>query len=164
MSDFIIRSARSGDEAAIHEAHMRSIREICVKDHGENEIKGWGNRPLGNRWIDAIKADHVWVVESNGRIFGHAYIRIFEENVEKRAHVHGLYLTPEVLGKGFGRKLGRLMLDTAKNAGVSLVTLESTITAHEFYKGLGFTDSEPMNTMEIAGYPVRYFPMALRFD
>ncbi len=164
MFELIIRSARSGDEAAIHEAHMRSIREVCVKEHGEDEIKGWGNRPLGNRWIDAIKSDHVWVVESHGQIFGHAYIRVFEENGVKRAHVHGLYLTPEVLGKGLGGKLGRLMLEAAKNAGAKEVTLESTLTAHEFYRGLGFRDIGPMRTMEIAGYPVRYFPMVLHLD
>ena len=164
MSEFTIRSARSGEEAAIHEAHMRSIKEVCIRDHGENEIKGWGNRPLGNRWTDAIKTGHVWVVESNGHIFGQAYIRIFEENGNKRAHIHGLYLTPEVLGKGIGGKLGRLMLETAKNAGVGRVTLESTLTAHEFYKRLGFKDTGPMSKMEIAGHLVRYFPMALQFD
>ncbi len=163
MTKLVIRSARAGDESAIHEAHMRSIREVCVKDHGENEIKGWGNRPLGNRWIDAIKKDHVWVIEAGDRICGHAYIRVFKENGDARAHIHGLYLTPEVIGKGFGSKLAHLMLDTAKKAGVKRVTLESTLTAHEFYKKLGFIDSGPMKTMEIAGYSVRYFPMALGF-
>ncbi len=143
---------------------MRSIREVCVKDHGENEIKGWGNRPLGNRWTDAIRTGHVWVVESEGRIFGQAYLRIFEESGERRAHIHGLYLTPEVLGKGLGGRLGRLMIDAAKNAGVERVTLESTITAHGFYKRLGFADTGPMSTLEITGHPVRYFPMALRLS
>lgn len=162
MPEFKIRSAKPGDEASIHEAHMRSIREICIKDHGENEIRGWGYRPLGNRWIDAIKNDYVWVVEFNDCIFGHAYIRIFEENGEKRGHIHGLYLTPEALGKGIGGQLGRLMLDSARNSGADLVTLDATITAHEFYKRLGFTDSGPMKSQEIAGHPVRYFPMFIR--
>ena len=49
MNNSIIRLARPGEEAQIHEAHMRSIREICIKDHGEEEVRGWGNRPLGNR-------------------------------------------------------------------------------------------------------------------
>jgi GNAT superfamily N-acetyltransferase len=164
MAEFIIRSARSGEEAAIHEAHMRSIREVCVKDHGESEIRGWGNRPLGNRWVDAIKTGYVWVIESSGNIYGHAYIRIFDENGNKKAHIHGLYLTPEVLGIGLGVKLAHLMLDAAKKNNVSLVTLESTLTAHEFYKKLGFADTGPMNKMEIAGDSVRYYPMDLRFD
>lgn len=164
MSEFTIRPARPGEEALIHEAHMRSIREVCVKDHGEDEIKGWGNRPLGNRWTEAIKVGHVWVVTSGSRILGQAYIRIFEEGGEKRAHIHGLYLTPEVLGKGFGTKLGQLMLDTAKKAGVNVVTLESSLTAHDFYRKLGFKDTGPMSKMDIAGYPVRYIPMALVFE
>jgi hypothetical protein len=45
----IIRKAVPGEEQEIHKVHMRSIREVCVKDHGEEEIKGWGNRELGNR-------------------------------------------------------------------------------------------------------------------
>jgi hypothetical protein len=42
---------------------------------------------------------------------------------------------------------------------VKEVTLESTITAHEFYRRLGFRDCGPVSWTEIAGYPVRYFPM-----
>lgn len=160
MLDFKIRRAKSGDESGIHEAHMRSIREICVKDHGEIEIKGWGNRPLGNRWIEAIKTGHVWVVESNNKIYGHAYIRLYNDNEENKAHIHGLYLAPEAINHGLGKKLGTLMLHTAKKNGVKLVTLESTLTAHEFYKRLDFCDTGPMSTIDIGGLPVRYFPMA----
>lgn len=162
--EFIIRSAKPGDDVAIHEAHMRSIREICIKDHGETEISGWGNRPLGNRWIDAIKTGHVWVVEANDRIYGHAYIRVYEENKVMKAHIHGLYLTPEALGRGLGKKLGMLMIKTANKARVNLITLESTLTAHDFYIRLGFQDTGPMSSQNIAGHPVRYFPMSLQLS
>lgn len=47
-----IRKALQTDREKIYEAHMRSIREICVKDHGEEEVKGWGYRELGNRRIN----------------------------------------------------------------------------------------------------------------
>src|SRR5476649_2661415 len=154
-----IREARLGDEKAIHESHMRSIREICVKDHGEDEIRGWGNRPLGNRWTNPIKDGFVWVIENAGNIYGHAYIRIFTENSEIKAHIHGLYLTPEVLHQGFGFRLAVLMLEKARNAGAKFVTLESSITAHDFYKRVGFSDSGPMKLQEIGGSLVRSFPM-----
>jgi predicted GNAT family N-acyltransferase len=157
-----IREARPGDEAAIHEAHMRSIREVCVKDHGEDEIKGWGYRPLGNRWIDAIKNGFVWVIECEQKVFGLAYIRIFEEDGETHANIHGLYLTPEVLGKGFGSKLMRIMLDKARASQVKKVTLQSSITAHEFYKHFGFDDCGSKMRVEIGGHPVTCFPMMLQ--
>ena len=38
MNNLIIRLARPGEEA---QAHIRSIREICIKDHGEEEVRGW---------------------------------------------------------------------------------------------------------------------------
>ncbi len=163
MTDFTIRPARPGDEAAIHAAHMRSICEICVKDHGPDEVRGWGNRPLGNRWVDNIKNWHVWVVESGDGIFGHACLRLYtdEETGEPRAHIHGLYLTPECLGQGFGLKLASLMIGTARNAGMHRITLEASLTGHGFYKRLGFAETGPLSWQEIGGYPVRYYPMAL---
>jgi GNAT superfamily N-acetyltransferase len=157
-----IREAKPGDENAIHEAHMRSIREICVKDHGEDEVRGWGNRQIGNRWTNAIKDGYVWVVENAGNIYGHGYVRIFQENSEKKAHIHGLYLTPEVLHQGFGFQLAKLMLEKARNAGAKSVTLESSITAYNFYKRLGFADTGPMKIYEIGGSSVRGFPMMLK--
>src|SRR5437016_4521898 len=132
----MIRKARPGDERGIHEAHMRSIRELCILDHGEEEVRGWGNRPLGDRWTAAIRAGHVWVVESDGVIQGVAYVRISE----KDAHIHALYLIPEVLHQGFASKLVALMLDKARSDRVPTVTLDSTITAHDFYKRNGFID------------------------
>ena len=68
----IIRKARPGDEPAIHEAHMRSIREVCIKDHGKDEVKGWGNRTLGDRWTVAVRDSDVWVIEGGGEIRGMA--------------------------------------------------------------------------------------------
>lgn len=74
-----IRKAEMSDRAAIHAAHMRSIREICVKDHGPEEIKGWGFRELGDRWIEGINNGLVWVVEHRGQIHGVGSIRFSED-------------------------------------------------------------------------------------
>ena len=162
MSEPIIREAKPGDEAAIHEAHMRSIREICIKDHGKDEIRGWGYRQLDDRWSEPISHGGIWVVEFYNRVNGVGFIRILNKNNETTAHLHALYLTPEVVGKGMALKLANLMLDMAKSKGAVKITLESSITAREFYKKLGFVDSEPMKKVDIGGYPVTCFPMILK--
>ena len=159
-----IRLAKPGDESGIHEAHMRSIREVCVTDHGPDEIKGWGNRPLGDRWVKTLQSEMVWVVEKDSVISGYAYIGIYQELSPATGYIHGLYLTPEVLGQGIGRKLMQLMLDYAKDSAVEIVTLESTITAHEFYKSFGFKDSGPAQKIDICGHPVTNFSMILRMN
>ena len=143
---------------------MRSIREVCVRDHGEDEIRGWGNRPFGDRWTRPLLEEDVWVVESaSGAIGGYAHLRTFEKNGERRAHVFGLYLAPECLGHGLGGRLGALMLESARKFGAVRVTLESTLTAHGFYQKLGFRDVGPLSRVDIGGSLVRYYPMELRF-
>jgi hypothetical protein len=62
MTQLLIREARPGDESGMHEAQMRSIREVCIRDHGEEEVKGWGNRPLGDRWQKQVREGaHGWL-------------------------------------------------------------------------------------------------------
>jgi hypothetical protein len=55
-----------------------------------------------------------------------------------------------------------LMLEKAKASGASGVDLDSTITAHEFYKAFGFVDTGPMKRVDICGYPVTAYPMRLQ--
>ena len=157
-----IRLAKPGDEEGIHTAHMRSIREVCVRDHGQDEIRGWGFRELGDRWVDAIQRNEVWVVVAQEVICGVGYLHIFEENGMVQGHLHALYLTPEVLGKNFGSDLMKIMLDKAEAAGARKILLHSTITANDFYRRFGFIDSGPMKKVDIGGYPVTAYPMELR--
>lgn len=156
----VIRRAQPGDEEGIHRAHMRSINEICVKEHGD-EVKGWGSRPLGERWKEAIVEGNVWVIEAQSQIKGLAYLRISSDN-SKVAYLHALYLTPEVVGQGLADQLMRLMLKTAKNNGCEIIELESSITAHNFYKKYGFEDFGEMKYLKINGYPVTCYPMRLK--
>jgi GNAT superfamily N-acetyltransferase len=159
MTELLIRAARPGDESGMHEAHMRSIREVCIRDHGEEEVKGWGNRPLGDRWQTQVQEGSSWVVELGARIVGVAYIRVDKTAPEVQAHIHSLYLAPEAIGKGVGRTLLGLMLDFARNAGAKEVTLDSTVTAHDFYKRFCFVDTGPLRWREIGGSQVRSYPM-----
>lgn len=163
-TDPFIRLARFGDERGIHEAHMRSIREICSKAHTPDEIRGWGNRPFNDKWSPLIQSGTLWVIEFESQIHGVAYIRISKEATEVTAHIFGLYLTPEVVGKGFGANLMRLMLAAAKAGGAKLVTLDSSLNAHEFYKSFGFVDTGPLKYSEFGGSMVRGYPMALKIS
>ena len=150
-----IRKAQIGEDEAIHSAHMRSIREVCVHDHGEEEIKGWGYRECGSRWTQSIQDGRVWVVEQEQNIEGVANIQIMGE----KAYIHSLYLTPAVLGKGYGRKLMSILLRVALEERVEQIELESSLTAHEFYLSFGFVDRGPRTQSVIGGYPVSCIPM-----
>lgn len=157
-----IRRARSEDARGIHEAHMRSIREVCSKDHSEEEVRGWGNRPYReDQRVNAIANQFVWVVDNDGKIEGYGHLAINFENSPALGHVMGLYLVPEANGKGFGLAIAREMIAEAEKQNVSEISLESTLTAYSFYRKLGFFESGPQDVINIGGSKIRYIPMKM---
>lgn len=159
---FEIRRARPNDASAIHEAHMRSIREICSQDHTADEIRGWGNRPFNRaERVQFIENSWVWVLTKNNLVQGYGHLVEKLENQIPVAYVVALYFTPEVTGLGWGRKLMNVMISSARSKQYNFLYLQSTITSHEFYKKLGFIDTGPQELHLINGSKVRCFPMRL---
>jgi peptidase E/N-acetylglutamate synthase-like GNAT family acetyltransferase len=158
----LVRRAAARDAEAIHQAHMRSIQEICSRDHSLQEIQAWGHRPYReDQRLASIKNDLVWVVEDQGLIEGYGHLKIAESDGRKFGHIMGLYLTPKVSRKSLGKEIVGLMLQRLRSERVSEVTLESTITARRFYKALGFVEAGPETSVEIAGTPIRCYPMRM---
>lgn len=157
-----IRRARESDALGIHSAHMLSIQALCSKDHSPTEIAAWGGRPFDQaRWESHIRDQFVWVIEVEDHIEGFAHLRVYEKDGKKLAHVNGLYLTPKVAQQGWGRKFFDLMVEKAREAKAKRLTLSSTLTAHDFYKKMGFRDAGFQTTVEIAGTPIRSIPMVM---
>ena len=137
MNDqYIIRRALPEDAFGIHEAHMKSIQELCSKDYTEAEIKAWGHRPYNEEHrLFAITNHIVYVVAINDSIEGYAQLKFYNDNDNdiKKAHVMGLYLTSRTSGKNLGTQSLQKLLAEAQKNGVQQVTLESTLTSKVFY-------------------------------
>ncbi|MFM6929298.1 MAG: GNAT family N-acetyltransferase [Bdellovibrio sp.] len=160
---FAIRRALPDDALGIHEAHMRSIREVCSKDHTAEEIQGWGNRPYReDQRVNAIQKQHVWVVENVGKIAGYGHLFLSNKDDLMRGYVVALYLAPEANGRGLGAELIRSMIAEAQSKKAIEISLESTLTAHGFYNKMGFRDSGEQITVEVGGSKVRCIPMTLK--
>lgn len=158
----IVRRAKAEDAMAIHEAHMRSIQEVCSKDHSPEEISAWGNRIYNESMrLNAINNDYVWVIERREKIEGFGHLKVLDKDNVIKGHIWGLYLTQKVLGLGLGKDIFDLMVIEAGKLQAKILSLESSITAHDFYKKLGFRDVVPMKTLEINGQSVRCFPMEM---
>jgi len=158
----LIRRAVVQDAEAIHRAHMKSIQEICSKDHSPQEIQAWGHRPYReDQRVDSIQNDLVWVVEDSGLIEGYGHLKIFEKDGVKRGYISGLYLTPKIIGKSFGKTILDLMMEELRSAGVKRISLESTMTARNFYRKVGFVETGPETTVEMNGTPIRCYPMKM---
>ncbi|MEK6554777.1 MAG: GNAT family N-acetyltransferase [Bdellovibrionota bacterium] len=158
-----VRRAKIEDAHAIHEIHMRSIRELCSKDHSPEEIQAWGNRPFReSERVDSIENQYVWVVENDNRIEGFGHLKIMNHKQEVIGYLAGLYFAPEATKQGFATEIVEEMILEAKKQAAVRVILESSLTAHKFYLKHGFKDCGPQTSIPIAGVPVQCFKMELK--
>jgi N-acetylglutamate synthase-like GNAT family acetyltransferase len=155
-----IRRALHADAAKIITAHQRSIREICSKDYPPEQIEAWAGRDFReDRWHQTMDKDFVWVISDldlNVYGFGHLQIR---ENAE--AEIAGLYFAPEVIGKGFGKKLMAIILDECRNKEVKTILLTATKTAKSFYQSAGFQQVGEARLIGLGGQKIECFDMTM---
>ncbi len=157
---YLIRRAVLEDGLAIHEAHLRSIREVCGPHYSEAEILAWGYRTYSpSKWSHSILNDFVLVVESNQIIMGYGHARLADNN---QAQILGLYLCPEILGLGVGKAIFTRLKEDLVATHVKTIHLESTLNALSFYKKLGFVQCGEQTEVLIGNTKIRCFRMELQ--
>ena len=156
-----LRKARVEDARAIHEAHMRSIRELCAKDYTPAQIAAWGGRAYNEALrLRSIREHVLWVVESEGEVRGLGEL-VRRKEAPGVGEILCFYFCPEVTGKGLGKALLARLIEDARSLGLSRVELGSTRTALGFYLSQGFSPTGPESTLKVNGEDIPYVPMAI---
>lgn len=139
-----IRYAEPDDALAVAALLVRSIREICGPDYGNDEeiLSRWcANKTPENMRRGIENADSYWIVaEEEDQIVGTALMTTNGE-------INLCYLLPEFLGRGIGKQMLNDLLKQARILGLKKITLESTRTAREFYKRNGFIETGETSCM-----------------
>jgi N-acetylglutamate synthase-like GNAT family acetyltransferase len=131
----LIRKARVSDAQQICNVLRRSIIELCELDHQKNqkELDEWlANKTIQNceAWINNKKINF-FVAENDGKIVG-------VSSINHNGFLELCYILPEAKGLGFGGELLKVAEDSVLALGIQVFTLESTITAKEFYEYFGY--------------------------
>ncbi len=157
-----IRKATEGDAEEIQLTFLRSLQEVCAKDHTPDELLAWSRRRHDEgQLMRDIRDGNVWVVELEGMIQGYAHLHLNKFYGRRLGQVHGLYLTPNAIGKGIGTQLARILIEEAKEFGAEEIRLESTLTAHAFYRNIGFEYDGDPTAVHLGGGRVRCIPMQM---
>jgi GNAT superfamily N-acetyltransferase len=82
---------------------------------------------------DSIRRDPTYLVESAGRILGFYQLRLDGAAAE----VKMMFVAPEALRAGLGRRLWAHLEDTARAAGVMRLEVDSDPHAEGFYRAMG---------------------------
>lgn len=94
----------------------------------------------------------------NGRVMrlGHAFPAT---EMPDSLYLHDLAVSRRAAGKGIGRQLALLALETARTSGLRHMALVSLPGALPFWRKLGFRDSQPLTGHDLANL-LHYGPQA----
>lgn len=150
-----VRLALADDAEQICTVARRSITELCAADHRRDPkiLEAW----LGNKiavhvaaWI-AGNPQGVFVAAEGESILGVGIVLPAGEIVLN-------YVSPDARFKGVSKALMSRLVQRANELGLERMTLESTETAHGFYRACGWQDLG--ETTSVAG--MRTYRMELR--
>lgn len=139
MSGDRLRRAVPEDETAVLSLIHRCLREVNLKDYGPEKTEELCRKMDADWFQEAVGQTHYYVLERDGEILATGGVRE-EGETEGSAWLFGIFVLPEMQGKGLGtRMVERLEQDPVCRERF-FIELASSITAHEFYRKLGFED------------------------
>ncbi len=145
----LVREARPDDAAAACELVRSSIVELCGADHGgdRGRLAAW----LANKTPDNLRAwivgSHVFLAEREGALSGVAA-------VTGDGVITLLYVLPAHRFTGVSKALLLAIEERARDLGLDLCRLDSTITALRFYEDCGYRLAEPDGRSRIMVKPL----------
>ncbi len=134
--ELAILAAKKEDSSKIWEIRSKSIKGISHEFYTQEEINAWYNNELPPDFDELItKLD--WLVASfNGEIVGTGFL-----DAEK-SEIGAIFVDPNYQRKGIGIKILRELEQIAKYKKISILYLDATLSAVEFYKSAGFLPIE----------------------
>jgi len=151
-SNAVIRKAVVVDAEICSEVFCASIRELCAKDHQNDEslIEGWlfNKTPKHIRdWIEQGPVQ-LFVADIDGEV-------VAVGGIAQPNKIEMNYISPKFTGRGISRLLMQRMEDELKESGATTAVLVSTRTAVDFYKAIGWRIAgEIQSCMTVDGYPM----------
>jgi GNAT superfamily N-acetyltransferase len=153
-----IRRAIESDAAAARDIVRRSITQLCIADHHDDEgtLAAW----LRNKTVETFT--RLNVAESKSCV-----VAVLNDNVCGFGHIsHSgivglLYVDPEARFLGASTAMLNWLEEEVSRLGVNTVSLNSSYTARQFYKSRGYIQTgEP-----VAGFGITFgWPMAKRLS
>ena len=135
-----IRPAEPGDALEASNVLRRSIRELCVEDHRNDEasLQRW----LANKTPEQVLAwiaspdNYLLVAVEGGAIAGVAA-------AAPGGQIRLNYVSPDFRFRGVSKALVSALEDHLRGEGCTRSFLDSSLTAQAFYRAIGYRDLGP---------------------
>jgi GNAT superfamily N-acetyltransferase len=126
-----VRPTRPGDADAISKVIVQALTETNSRDYAPEIIARLTCSFTPDAVQTLLDGKTMFTAELAGRVVGTASL--------DEARVRMVFVAPDVQGLGVGRALMAAVMAAARERGVDVLSLRSSITAEAFYARLGFT-------------------------
>jgi putative acetyltransferase len=153
-----IRRAHEGDVGDVRRIHGDAIREVCARDYSPDVIAAWIAGRSDDRYSRQITEDSFWVaIEQICVAFGSVRLAT--------AKLESLFVDPQALGRGHAATLLSHLEGVARQAGIEVLHVDSSLTARHFYARHGYEVREGDASLVLAsGLKVVGVPMSKRLQ
>ncbi|KKK01509.1 GNAT family N-acetyltransferase [Micromonospora sp. HK10] len=138
MTEVSIRGFRPGDGEALSILVARCLREVNSRDYPAELIERMCAHFTADRFRELSVERRIYLAERDGRVVG---------TVSRDGNkVYTMFVDPDLLGCGIGRRLMRHIEDLARAEGHEFMETGASITGHGFYQRIGYQDVRVSDT------------------
>ncbi|WP_019028277.1 GNAT family N-acetyltransferase [Colwellia piezophila] len=131
----MIRIAEQSDYIDMDSVFRASAKALCVRDYDLKTILAWVGEARPERFIRSVNDGctlYVKVLEDKIACFG-------ELNIERQLLL-SLFVSPDYAGQGIGKEMIEFLFTKARDAGIKVLKVDSSLNAANFYLRNGFVE------------------------
>jgi GNAT superfamily N-acetyltransferase len=126
-----IRKACAEDAVAAWEIRNAAIASQCKRYYPPELLAIWTNGEINEEFIQFV-VEHFYVATVDETIVGTGMID------RDTGRLDAIMVRPDMMRRGIGKQMMSFLEDIARAAGLTELTLDSTLNAAEFYRSCGF--------------------------
>ena len=147
-----IRKAHKGDAQEIWGIRNAAINSQCKGHYSPAELEIWTNGETTEQFIEAV-GDSFYVVTLDGHVVGTGVINL------ESGKVDAIFVHPSHMRSGIGRQVLLHLEKLAFDAGLTQLSLDSTLNAAPFYRECGFVGDSVTQYESPRGISLDCIPM-----
>ncbi len=131
-----IRSAIPDDAEAIAHLHRQAVQELAKDHYSLEEREDWSpsvDQGRIDKFLNEMKEAIMIVADNDGIVAG------FGSIIPSENELHACYVLPSFARQGVGSKIMDKLEEIAKEHGLIMLKLNSSMSAEAFYKAKGFS-------------------------
>jgi putative acetyltransferase len=154
MDDVRIRPYRPGDQHALADVFLSSVREAGLADYSQDQVRAWAaERPHASHFVDRARDGRLLLVavDPDDRVVAYA-------DLEDDGHIDHMYCLPAWVGQGVGSALYDAIETEARSRRIRRLFVEASEAGRRLFERKGFRVIR-RNELELHGVALHNFDM-----